>query len=103
MKLEILIRSTGYSTTFEAVAEDPANRGIFEDGLLRLQGQNQEGSIIDVDTDEGFEVEKEHVGYIEGWVDDDTEQELEGAYKIGDSLEPGSYYFDGKQVVGPAK
>jgi hypothetical protein len=28
-------------------------------------------------------------------------QELEGAYKFGDKLEPGQYRFDGKQVADP--
>ena len=104
MKLEILLRSTGYSTTFEAVSENPDNRGISGDDLLWLQGQNQEGSAIDVGVDEEFVVEGEQIGYIEGFVDDiDLDRTLEGVYKIGDSLDPGTYYFDGTQVVGPVK
>lgn len=104
MKLEIIIRSTAYSTTFEYVANDPANEGKSVEALLYMQGENQSAYSIEVGINEDFEVEKENEGEIEGFVDDfEHEQKLEGQYKIGDTLQPGFYRFDGRQIIGPKK
>jgi len=100
MKLEIVTRSIGYETTYEAAAEDPDNEGMTPDGIAWQQGQNQSGGFIEAEVDVEFEIEKDEEGTIEGFADDyKHEHKLEGAYKIGDTLGRGTYYFDGKQVV----
>jgi hypothetical protein len=100
MKLEIVIRSTAYETTYEAAAKDPDNAGMTPDAIAWQQGQNQSATSIEAEVDVEFEIEKDEEGTIEGFVDDfNSEHKLEGAYKIGDTLERGTYYFDGKQVI----
>lgn len=110
MKLGITVRATDYSTTFEAVDNDPDNAGMSYEGKLWLQGWNQSAGYVEVEVNEEFEVGKEEEGTIDGFVDDPTsltsvteDRQLEGDYKIGDTLQPGTYYFDRARVVGPQR
>jgi len=107
MKLDITVWSTVYDTTYEAVANDPDNEGMSEEDLLFLQGQNQDAGSETIDPDTEFEIEKDQEGQVEGLVNDDgsqqSEQQLEGEYHIGDTLKPGTYFFDGKSIIGRQK
>ena len=99
MKLVILVRATGYETSFEAVANDPSNRGLCDDALLVLQGYNQTAEAMEIEPGEEFEIEQDQEGLIEEFVADFcSKSNLIGDYRIGDALDAGTYFYEGRRI-----